>query len=239
MFCSAQYYCVLFCSVLLHLATLRVGLFGLCQHAAFSLARDAFSGSVHLLSTPMPPCHSDVFGIVSIHLTLLSHSPPTICCFVIVDSWLPRAKKHSFSAKSDRCTGTARRSDGPKRYKLANMNFNIFGETIFLRLPRSCRVAEKSDPIDRFSGQVLPGTLHFLGSCAISSDLMPPWHHNMIINYSIQLALLFRSSAALVGSTMIDFCLPRAKLCCFSANPTVVTAELNAPMDPDAVNAQA
>ena len=27
------------------------------------------------------------------------------------------------------------------------MNFNTFGETIFLRLQRSCRVAEKSDPI--------------------------------------------------------------------------------------------
>ena len=32
------------------------------------------------------------------------------------------------------------------------MKFNTFAETIFLRLPRSCRVAEKSDPIDRFSG---------------------------------------------------------------------------------------
>ena len=31
-------------------------------------------------------------------------------------------------------------------------NFNTFARWVFLRLPRSCRVAEKSDPIDRFSG---------------------------------------------------------------------------------------
>ena len=37
----------------------------------------------------MTPWHSDVFGIVSVHLALLSHSPPTICSTVIVDSWLP------------------------------------------------------------------------------------------------------------------------------------------------------
>ena len=35
---------------------------------------------------------------------------------------------------------------------LASMNFNTLGETIFLRLPRSYRVAEKSDPIARLSG---------------------------------------------------------------------------------------
>ena len=32
------------------------------------------------------------------------------------------------------------------------MKFNTLRERLFLRLPRSCRVAEKSDPIDRFSG---------------------------------------------------------------------------------------
>ena len=41
MFCFAEYCSVLFCFVLLHLVTLRVGLFGLCQHAAF-LARFVF-----------------------------------------------------------------------------------------------------------------------------------------------------------------------------------------------------
>ena len=71
---------------------------------------------------------------------------------LLLRSWLPRAKKHSFSAKSDRCTGTARCSDGLRRCNRGSMKFNTFGETIFLRLPRSCRVAEKSDPIDRFSG---------------------------------------------------------------------------------------
>ena len=56
------------------------------------------------------------------------------------------------AAKSDRCTCTARRSDGLRRYKLASMKFNTFARWVFLRLPRSHRVAEKSDPIDRFSG---------------------------------------------------------------------------------------
>ena len=46
-----------------------------------------------------------------------------------------------------RCDSRAQHSDGPRRYKLANINFNTFAESIFLRLPRSCRVAEKSDLI--------------------------------------------------------------------------------------------
>ena len=100
----------------------------------------------------MTPWHSDVFGIESIHLTLLYYSPPTICSSVIIDSWLPRAKLCCFSAKSDRCDSRARRSDGPKRYNRASMNFNTFAGCVFLRLPRSYRVAEKSDPIARFSG---------------------------------------------------------------------------------------
>ena len=61
------------------------------------------------------------------------------------------------------------------------MQFNAFAEGVFLRLPRSCRVVEKSDPI----GSREP-------------------------NYAV-----------------------------FQQNPTVVTAELDAPMDPDAVIAQA
>ena len=73
--------------------------------------------------------------------------PPAQFILLLLRSWLPRAKKHSFSAKSDRCTGTARRSAGPRRYKLASMKFNTLCERAFLRLPRSCRVAEKSDQI--------------------------------------------------------------------------------------------
>ena len=73
-------------------------------------------------------------------------------CGEIRSDRLPRAKLCCFSVKSDRCTGTARRSDGPRRYKLASMKFDAFARCVFLRLPRSCRVAEKSDPIDRFSG---------------------------------------------------------------------------------------
>ena len=61
------------------------------------------------------------------------------------------------------------------------MNFNTFAEGVFLRLPRSYRVAEKSDPI----GSREP-------------------------NYAV-----------------------------FLQNPTVVTADLDAPMDPDAAIAQA
>ena len=118
----------------------------------FSLARSAFSGPVLFLSTPMPPWHHYVIDIAPIHLALLFHTSRTICGSVMIDFWLPRAKKHSFSAKSDRCTGTARRSDGPRRCNCGGMKFNTFARCVFLRLPRSCRVAEKSDPIDRFSG---------------------------------------------------------------------------------------
>ena len=100
---------------------------------------------------------------------------------LLLRSWLPRAKKHSFSAKSDRCTGTARRSDGPRRYKLASMKFNTFARCVFLRLPRSCRVEEKSEPI----GSREP-------------------------NYAI-----------------------------FQQNPIVAQADLDAPMDSDAINSQA
>ena len=61
------------------------------------------------------------------------------------------------------------------------MKFNTFAEGIFLRLPRSCRVMEKSDPI---------------------------------------------------GSREPNFAV-------FQQNPTVAQAVLDAPMDPDAVIAQA
>ena len=80
-------------------------------------------------------------------LLCLSHSPPTIWSTVNVDSWLPRAKLCCFPAKSDRCTGRARRSDGSRCCSRASMNFNAFARCVFLRLPRSYRVAEKSDPI--------------------------------------------------------------------------------------------
>ena len=80
------------------------------------------------------------------------HPAPTQFTFLLLRYWLPRAKLCCFSAKSDRCTGSTRRSDGPRRYKLASMTFNTLRETTFLRMPRSYRVAEKSDPIDRFSG---------------------------------------------------------------------------------------
>ena len=61
--------------------------------------------------------------------------------------WLPRAKLCYFSAKSDRSDSRTRRFYGPRRCNLASMKFNAFAEVVFLRLPRSYRVAEKSDPI--------------------------------------------------------------------------------------------
>ena len=78
--------------------------------------------------------------------------PPPHKTLLLLRSYLPRAKKHSFSAKSDSPTSTTRRSDVLRRSKRGSTKFNTFAETVFLRLPRSCRVAEKSDPIDRFSG---------------------------------------------------------------------------------------
>ena len=63
----------------------------------------------------------------------------------------PRAKSCRFSAKSDRCTGRTQGSDGLRRYELACMKFNTFARCTILRLPRSCGVVEKSDPIARFS----------------------------------------------------------------------------------------
>ena len=108
-------------------------------------------------------------------------STPAQFTFLLLRYWLPRAKLCCFSVKSDRCTGTARRSDGPRRYKLASMKFNTLRERVFLRLPRSYRVAEKSDPI----GSREP-------------------------NYAV-----------------------------FQQNPIVAQAQLDAPMDPDAINSQA
>ena len=118
----------------------------------FSLARSAFSGPVLFSSTPMPPWHHYVIDVAPIHLALLFHTSRAICGSVMIDFWLPRAKLCCFSAKSDRCDSRARRSDGPRRYKLASMTFNAFARWLFFCLPRSYRVAEKSDPIDRFSG---------------------------------------------------------------------------------------
>ena len=120
--------------------------------------RSILPGTLHILgscpfpSTSVPLWHRHLIHVAPMHLTLLSHSPPTICSSVIVDSCLRRAKLCCFSAKSDRCDSGAQRSDGPRRCNRANMNFNTFVRWIFLRLPRSYRVAEKSDPIAHFSG---------------------------------------------------------------------------------------
>ena len=51
--------------------------------------------------------------------------------FLLLRHWLSRAKLCCFSAKSDRCDSRARHSDGPKRYKLASMQFNTFAEVHF------------------------------------------------------------------------------------------------------------
>ena len=107
----------------------------------FSLARSAFSGPVLFLSTPMPPWHHCVIDIAPIHLALLFHTSRTICGSVMIGFWLPRAKLCCFSANYDSRAGTTRRYDGPRHSNRCIMKFNTFGETVFLRLPRSCRVA--------------------------------------------------------------------------------------------------
>ena len=116
----------------------------------FSLARSAFSGPVLFSSTPMPPRYHYVIDVAPIHLALLFHTSRAICGSVMIDFWLPRAKLCCFSAKSDRCDSTARRSDGLSRYKRASMKFNTFATSDFLRLARSYRVVEKFDKNNRF-----------------------------------------------------------------------------------------
>ena len=118
----------------------------------FSLARSAFSGPVLFSSTPMPPWHHYVIDVAPIHLALLFHTSRTICGSVMIDFGLPRANLCCFSANYDSRAGTTRRYDGLRRSNRGSMKFNTFEETVLLRLPRSYRVAEKSDPIDRFSG---------------------------------------------------------------------------------------
>ena len=101
--------------------------------------------SIHC-NAPMAPLHflavmagEGSAPAISLHTLLLRY-------------WLPRAKLCCFSAKPDRCDSTTRRSDGLRRCNRASMKFNTFAEGIFLRLPRSCRVAEKFDPIGHFLG---------------------------------------------------------------------------------------
>ena len=80
------------------------------------------------------------------------HPPPPHKTLLLLRSLLPRAKKHSFSAKSNTRALKTQSSVGLRRSKRGSTKFNTFAESVFLRLSRSCRVAEKSDPIDRFSG---------------------------------------------------------------------------------------
>ena len=100
----------------------------------------------------MPPWHHYVIDVAPIHLALLSHTSRTICGSVMIDFGLPRANLCCFSANYDSRAGTTRRYDGPRRSNRGSMKFNTFLERVLLRLPRSCRVAEKSDPIARLSG---------------------------------------------------------------------------------------
>ena len=110
-----------------------------------------------------------------------THTSPGSIHTSIASILAPESQIMMFFSKSDRCDSTTRCSDGPRRCNRGSMNFNTFAETISLRLPRSYRVAEKSDPI---------------------SSREP--------NYAV-----------------------------FQQNPIVVTAQLDAPMDPDAVIAAA
>ena len=87
-------------------------------------------------------CPYDTITLFSSHALPPAHFP-----LLLLRYWLSRAKLCYFSANHDSRARTARHSDGPRRYKLASMKFNTFARWSFLRLPRSCRVAEKSDPI--------------------------------------------------------------------------------------------
>ena len=81
------------------------------------------------------------------------HSAPPLTSTLLISQFhCFGAKSCSFSANSDRCDNTPRRSDGLRRCTRCSMKFNTFARCIFLCLPRSYRVAEKSDPIARFSG---------------------------------------------------------------------------------------
>ena len=68
-------------------------------------------------------------------------------CGEIRSDRLPRAKLCCFSAKSDQYDSRTQRFDVRSRYKRASIKFNTSSGGCFLRLPRSYRVAEKSDPI--------------------------------------------------------------------------------------------
>ena len=57
----------------------------------------------------------------------------------------------------------------------------------------------------------------FSGPVVFASTSVPLWHDHVIHIAPIHLTLLFYSSVTICRSVMLDSCLPRAKLCCFSA----------------------
>ena len=118
--------------------------------------------------------------------------------------------------------------------------FNTFAETIFLRLSRSCRVAEKSDSIDRFSGpdcrkimRKIDVFINFLTTArhqaprspiAIMAGGAPPPPHPLRLTKHFY---------------CFDLRSREPKNTVFQQNPIVVQAELDAPLDSDALNAAA
>ena len=76
-----------------------------------------------------------------------THTSPGSIHTSIASILAPESQIMMFFSKSDRCDSTTRCSDGPRRCNRGSMKFNTFAEGIFLRLPRSYRVAEKSSQI--------------------------------------------------------------------------------------------
>ena len=177
-----------------------------------------------------------VFNIPSPH--------PSTCLtkhlILLLRSYLLNVKKHSFSAKSDTRALTTQRCVGLRRYKRGGTKFNTFARWVFLRLSRSCRVAEKSDPIDRFLGPDLPKIVRkidvfisFLTTAyhqvprspiAIKAGGAPPPPHPPRLTKHFY---------------CFDLRSREPKNTVFQQNPIVVQAELDAPLDSDALNAAA
>ena len=97
----------------------------------------------------LPCLHGTVMCLVSCQYILpcfpIALQPFTAPQLSILGSREPNCAV--FSAKSDRITSISQRPDGLRRYKRGIMKFNTLREGSFLRLPKSYRVAEKSDPI--------------------------------------------------------------------------------------------
>ena len=155
---------------------------------------------------------------------------------------IPKAKKHCFSAKSDSRTGITRRSDGLRRCNRGSTKFNTFAESIFLRLPRSCRVAEKSDPINRFSGpdlQKITKNRWFLSNFSTTRHDRAKQKNYSVANVSKRRLPNPHPPRLTKHFYCFDLTSRKPKNTVFQQNPTLVHSQLDSPLDSDAKNAAA